>query len=235
MTNKEKQLNLYKQWQQDKTPDNMSALLKSLDGTINSVAATHGATRDSNLKWALRLHLAKDIKNRFDPKKASLQTFVYQSLQRTPRIKAQQRSVIHTPESSDTDLRRLRRSRQELIDIHEREPTRAEVADRSGLSIKRLEKLEKQFGKPSMNLSAFHTETGGMDPLGEGDAPATAQERLYHQYAVEALDSTDRRIYDSLQYNAPSSKKEIAASLGISAPAVSQRIEKINKALRFDG
>ncbi len=235
MTKKEQQTNLYKTWKQDQTPDNMSALLKSLDSTINSVAATHGATRDENLKWALRLHLAKDIKNRFDPNKASLQTFVYQSLQRTPRIKAQQRSVIHTPESSDADLRQLRRTRQELIDIHDREPSRAEIADRSGISIKRLEKLEKQFGKPSMNLSAFHTETGGMDPMAMGDTPATAQEQLYHQYAVDALDSTDRRIYDSLQHNAPSSKKEIAAVLGISAPAVSQRIEKINKALRFDG
>jgi len=234
MTKKQQQqVDLYNVWNKKQTPDNMSALLKSLDSTINSVASTHGAARDDNLKWALRVHLAKDIKNRFDPTKSSIQTFIYQSLQRTPRIKAQQKNVIHVPESSDTDLRRVRRTRQELVDIHEREPSRAEVSDRSGVSITRLEKLEKQFGKPSMTMSAFHTGSGGLDPS-EGQQVATAQEQLYHGYAVDALDSTDRRIYDSLQQENKISKKEIASYLGISAPAVSQRIEKINKALSFD-
>mgnify|MGYP002641744257 CR=1 FL=1 len=233
-TKKEQQLEAYEVWAKDKTPENMSTLLRTLDSTINSISSTHGASNDENLKWAIRVHLAIDISNRFNPDKASLQTFIYQSMQRVPRIKAQQRNIVHTPESSDTDMRRVRQTRQELIDLHDREPTRAEISDRAGISLKRIEKLEGRFGRPEINLSAYHTETGGLDPLDVNLPSATAKEQLFHNYAVDALDSTDRRIYDYLNQDTPLSKKDIAESIGVSAPAVSQRIEKINKELRFN-
>lgn len=231
---KEKQNSSYQEWRKNPTPENMSALLKSLDSTINSIASTHGASNDENLKWALRVHLAKEIKNRFDPSKSSLQTFVYQSLQRTPRIKAQQKNIIRVPESSDYDIRRINAAKQELIDINDREPTRAEISDRAGIPLSRIQKLEERYSKPTMNLSSFYQETGGVDPSDSMHIPATAEEQLYHQYSVDSLDSVDRRIYDSLSQNQGMSKKELASSLGLSAPAVSQRIEKINKALTFD-
>ncbi len=233
MTKKEQQKELYEAWSKKKTPDNMTALLRSLDSTINTVASTHGAAKDENLKWALRVHLAQDIKNRYDPAKSALQTFVYQSLQRTPRIAASQRNLVHVPESSDTDLRSLQGARQDLLDINEREPTDDELSDRAGVSLARIRALDNKFGRPIMAVSKFHVGSGGVDPA-SGDEAATATEQLYRQYAVDALDTTDRKIYDMLSGEVPAAKSQIASHLGISPPAVTQRLAKIIKKLDMD-
>jgi len=221
----------YKTWSENKTPDNMSSLLGSLSGTINSVSATHGASGDENLKWAIRLHLAKEIKNRYDPSKSALSTFVYQSLQRIPRMAAQQRNIVHVPESSDADMRRIAVVRQELIDKNERDPSDDEIADRSGISSDRVRSLNSKFGRPKVTMSKFHATSGGAEPNTIGLDTQTVQEDLYQRYAVDSLAPQDRQVYDWLSQEVPLAKSQIATRLGISPPAVSQRIDKINKML----
>ena len=231
MTKKEKTAASLAAWSADRNPKTMSALLKDLDTTINSVSATHGASRDDNLKWAIRLHLANDISNRYDPSKASIQTFVYQSLQRVPRLAAQQRNVVHVPESSDADRRKVDRARRELEDIHEREPTDAELADRSQIDVRRIQSLNNKYGKPQMTLSKFHEEVGGSDPASEGGYDS-AVDAAHKDYVLQGLAPQDRKIYNWLSQKDPLAKSDIASRLGVSPPAISRKIKKLED--KFD-
>ena len=233
MTKKELIQESLKTWSDDRSPKNMSALLRSLDSTINAVASTYGAAKDSNMKWAIRVHLANDIKNRYDPGKASINTFVYQSMQRVPRLAAQQRNVVHVPESSDADLRRLRDAKLELLDKNEREPSRGEIADRAGLSLSRAKSLDKKFGKPSVATSMFHEETGGVDPAVGSQQSISAIDSAHRDYVLENLDPTNKKIYSWLSQTDPLAKKDIASKLGMSSPAVSRRVKSIEDGLHY--
>jgi len=229
--NKEKVQQAYERWAKQKTRGNMSILLKELDPMVSAVSVAHGAAGDSNVKWAARAYLAQQLSQRYDPTKSNLSTFTYQTLQRIPRIAAKQRNVVSVPESSDHDMRYLRGIKEDLFDELGREPSDIELADRSGVDIHRIENLSKRFARPIVTASQM-AETTGM-PVGaaEEESDSSPDEQLWKEYAVQAMDPTDLKIYNWLSKSNPMSKIDIAKKLNVSPSAVTQRASRIGQEL----
>jgi DNA-directed RNA polymerase specialized sigma subunit len=104
-----------------------------------------------------------------------------------------------------------------------REPTIDELADRTGISPARIEKINKYRNVQSE--SSMLTEKG--DTLFERKKDP---HKIWAEYVYHDLDPVDKKIYEwSTGYggNETYKKGEIARRLNMSAPAVSQRINKI--------
>jgi DNA-directed RNA polymerase specialized sigma subunit len=216
----------YETWSRNRTPANMSRLLNALNPTLKAVMATHGIHGDKNVELSAKAYLAKQIIERYDPEKASLSTFAYQSLQRVPRIASSQRSVVHTPESASHDLMYIRRTIDSLRDKLDREPTIDEVADESGVSINRIGSITDHYGKPVMSSSKARLASG-VDAASGDELQRSAEQELWQKYTVDSLDDIDRKIYDNITGDKPKTKVEVAKELGMSPSAVTQRSNKI--------
>jgi len=224
----------YEVWSAERTPENMSKLLRAMDPMIKSVSATHGVSGDQNVQWAARAYLARQIMDRYDPAKTGLSTFAYQTLQRVPRIAAKQRNVVSVPETSDYDIRTLRRAKEELFDVYGREPTDLELSDHTGIDPRRIKNLDSRYARPILAAShADSLDSGAESPSVESNSAGSA---LWDQYVVDALDPVDKKIHGWLSGNRPLSKIDIANKLGISPSAVTQRASRIGKELgSYDG
>lgn len=223
---------VYQKWSDNRTPENMSVLLRALDPMLKSVSGTHGVQGDQNVTWAARAYLAKQIIERYDPSKTNISTFTYQTLQRIPRIAAQQRNVVKVPETSDYDMRRLRGAKEDLYDQLNREPNDDELADYTGIDVARIKNLDRRFSRPIM--AASHAEELTGSPAGGNifDAPEeNAETRLWREYSMDALDPIDKKIHKWMTAPKPISKVEIAGRLGMSPSAVTQRTARISKEL----
>lgn len=234
MADKEKDTaqQVFERWSTDKSKTNMSALLTALTPDVRAAMSRHGVQGDPNIFNSARVHLAKQMDN-YDPTKANIKTFTYRTLQRLPRIAARQKNVVHVPESSDTDNRRLRAERENLIDILDREPTVEELADRTGVSVDRILTLRNRFSRPIMAASQLENVQGG--GFGFPASLRTADQELWRSIVIKALDPVDKKIYEWSTRRNPLPKNEMAARLGMSASAVTQRADKIDKRFKEYG
>jgi DNA-directed RNA polymerase specialized sigma subunit len=153
---------------------------------------------------------------------------VHTSLQRLNREKAEREQLIHIPENVSLERNTLQKATSSFAAEHGREPSQAELADRTGISLKRLAKIS-QYKSQAME-SQFLSEKGdSLYPSTPGD-----DQRIWIDYVYHELDPVDQKIlewstgYGNVQ---PIPKKEMALRLKISGPAVSARISKIVKKL----
>lgn len=211
-------------WQQSPTPQNAEPLLSRLKPTIDSALHTYGGGAQGRLATRAEL-IALEAARTYDPKKdAKLTTHVYNHLQSLQRERAKRDNLVHLPENVILEKNRIRKAEKDFISRYGREPSKAELADKTGLSVKRLTKL-----------SAYQPTTHESSMLSEkGDAlyPQAPQDptRIWIDYVYYDLDPVDQKILEwCTGYGGTKklSKKEIAERLKISAPAISSRINKI--------
>ena len=119
------------------------------------------------------------------------------------------------------------------MDRLNREPTIEELADESGISVDRINTINNRFSRPMMTMSSV--DNAGMAPADRHKNLSSAESDLWSKYKIKSLGDKDTKIYGWLNEENPPSKAEIANRLGISAPAVSQRISKIENQLDYDG
>lgn len=202
--------------------DSAYPLLTALNPTIDS--ALKSFTQGDNAYRTKARVLAMNAVNTYDPSKgASLQTHVYNNLQRLQRISAQRAGIIRMPENAALQRRAIEKAREDIELETGEEPTLEELADRVGLSIRRINKLMTM--PTTASESQFTGDTGDMWAKKEDHALD-----LYDRYIYEDLDRTDKKIYEwSTGYGGTRklSRKEMARKLGISEAAVSLRSTKI--------
>lgn len=215
----------YDDWKAEPTDEKYSALLKSLKPVISSGLTTY-AGGDKNLRTRANI-LATEAINSFKPEAgASLNTWVYQNLQRLRRFRAQRSSVVHIPENVRLDRMQVKRFQTDYLDKHGYEPDELTVADQLGISKGRV---RKALHGSEVSETSAQTE--------KGDLPGEhrTQDRVWMDYVYHDLDPTNRKVFEwTTGHNGSKilSKQEIARRLKISSPAVSLRVSRIMKKLQ---
>jgi len=217
---------LYNRWKQRPDPASLSPLLTALNPTIERSMSAYGYGGDPNIKTTAQLHVVDALPRFKADKGAKLDTFMFNELKRLRRLGAQQQFAIPIPEQASYDLQSIKKVEQDLTADLGRGPTPEELADASGLSVKRLTSIKKQYDLPAVTEQSFDPMSG----VPGQDAPENETEKLWLEAAYGELDSTDRQIMNwslGIHGQPKMSKTQIAQRLQISIPAITQRARRI--------
>jgi DNA-directed RNA polymerase specialized sigma subunit len=221
---------LFHQWKAQPSASTLSPLLAELEPSIAKSLKTSGFEKDPNLHTTMQLHLAKALP-RFDPSKSNIKTFATNELKRVSRLGPRHRYTIPMPEQAALDLRQLTQQQDSLSATLGRDPTVKELADATGLSLKRISTI-RRYNRPVV----LQERVAGS---GEDTEPVTTAGMNFDDLWVEAvydgLDGLDRKIVDwTLGWHDQPilTKTEIAQRLGLSVSAITQRSQRL--ATKFD-
>jgi len=223
----------YNAWVADQSKTNTGALLKAVDPVINSaIRAYAGPSAGSPTIRAEARKMAIEAMHQYDPTKAPLQSHLMTRLQRIRRIAAQQRQVIRVPEQVALDQMQTEAAFKELEDKLGRPPSDMELADYTGLSVKRIEYIRNSQRPTATSTITRTTDEGGAyDPsvkmLGESHDS-------WLEFVYDDLDETNQFIMErvlGMHGHEPHKPSEVAAMLKISPAAVSHRMAQIQAKL----
>jgi len=223
---------LFNTWKQAPGPNTVTPLVKSLDPMISKALSSYGYAGDPNMKTTAQLHVIKALP-RFDPKRAQLGTFVFNELKRLQRLGPKQQHAIPMPEQAAFDLKSIQRVEHDLSYKLGREPNHDELADATGLASRRIQAIKKRYGMPTLTEQSFATDEGFIEVPGQRSGSDESQE-LWTEAVYYEMDPVDKKIFDwstGLHGQSKISKTNMAAKLGISIPAITQRAQRISKKL----
>ena len=214
----------YDVWRADPTETTNHQLLQALDPDIDKAIRTHAGTSNPLLRSRAR-RIVLDSMPRYDPGRAQIGTHIFNQLKGLKRYQGQQRNVLRVPERIVLDRNYLGGLQQELEDDLGREPTDEELSDRSGFSMKRLARI-RQY-QPGVNTGLLQS-LSEMSGNADNSSPAVNQRDndIWLQIVYDDLPAIDKKIFEyTLGYNGKQvlSNQEIAAKLGRSPGAISQR------------
>lgn len=217
------------QWQtyiKTPSPVTLEPVLDNLQHTIDSAITTYAGGQPT-YKTRATILATEAIKS-YDPQKgAGLPTHVFNHLRRLNRISSERRQAVHTPEGVRLDGLHVTDFINRFKDENNREPSDIEIADKLQMSSKRV---RKALGWAEIPASKLQTEKGDDTVIGTSES----QDRIWADYVYHDLDDISKTIMaHTVGYQgAPIlPKKDIAAKVGISPAAVSQRINTISNKL----
>ncbi len=212
----------YETWKKNPSPETAEPFLDTLQPDIEKAVRNYGNNDDEYYTQANLLAL--QAAERFDPSKgASVRTHINNSLHKLTQVRQERMSALHIPENVHAEKARINDAVEDFKSLYDREPNRQELADRTGLSIKQLARIEKY--DPTAPESSFQSDKG--DTMTER---RTKPNDLWLDYVYFELDPIDKKVFEwSTGYGGVKkiSKSEMAKRLKISAPAVSKRVNKI--------
>lgn len=225
---------IYSTWQTAKTPENNTKILQALHPVIETAVSSYGGQASPNLASRAKLMALKAL-DTYDPKRGNVRTHLLSQLQGLRRFAAKEQNIIAIPEQVGLDFQHMQSAENELRDSLSRDPTDDELADATGLSVKRIRKI-RTFHQPVATGSTV-IETGEDNMSGDIASTVPNQNRAadaWSEFVYGDLTPTDKLIMDmSLGRNGrrKASTQEIARRLNITPGAVSQRAAKIQAML----
>jgi len=217
----------YEAWKTDPTPATRGALLSAVNPVIDTAVSTYAPKGGPNAKSRARLMALRAFES-FDPNRGNLKTHLLSQLRGLQRAQGQAQQIISIPERVVLDRQHLVEEEDLLRDRLGRDPSDAEIANATGLSLKRINYIRQ--AQPGVNTGALVDDTGApyapASQVPGVDMPGIVWEELvYHD-----LSPVDQAIMDytlGLHGTQPLPTAEIAKRLGITPSAVSQRKAKI--------
>lgn len=218
---------LYDAWKLAPGPKTLEPILDNLAPTIDNGLSSFAPGSEDVLKTRAKILAAHAVET-YNPKMGTkLNTHVYNSLQKLFREKSARENIVHVPENVILEKGIIDKANKDFESNYGRQPAMSELADKTGLSMQRLGKIGKY--RDTAVESQFLSEKG--DTLfSTGEDP----NRMWLSYVYHDLDPIDKKVFEwSTGYGGTEKipKKEIAARLRITAPAVSSRINKMVKKL----
>lgn len=215
-------------WQKDEKPEYTSELLRRMNPTIT--AAINSYAPNSGGKYDIKsAKLTLEALRAYDPKYgAEPQTYVFNNLKRLNRIAGQSTNIIKQSESRALERKLLQEASVNFEDDHGREPSIMELSELTGLSRKKVEQLldaETVVVPESATLTESLHDTVTNTEVNDDDC---------FEYVYASVGPIDQKIMEwtSGKHGKPElSNNQIAAKLGVSAAAVSQRKNKIAQML----
>lgn len=212
------------------TPESLHTVVQTLEPTVGYTLAALGAHGDPLIRSKAMLATAEAVQS-YDPTKgASLPTYVTSQLRQLTRDIRQQRNPIAIPERLQLDRYSLEKAKKSFVDKHGRDPDMLELADHTGLPLKRIQKIHA--GEMSMG-------TEGEDGHAAHSEPDFEQEALHYVY--HDADHTDRRVLDlrtGFAGHPIMEAKDVAVVLGLTPSQLSRRsarlatkVQKIHESL----
>lgn len=212
----------YQQWRARPNPDSMSQVIKALQPHISYSVQSIGAHGDPYVNTMANVLASQAVKtyNPDMPGAAGLHTHVKNQLQQLTRVSRRSRSVMQVPERTQLDALALHRARTSFEEQHGRDADVAELADHSGFSIKRIEKVMKQ-------TRAVPSEAA---VPGDNEKDATDFTHEAMDYVHHDSDYIDRKIlehksgYGGAELLSPAA---VAQKLGLTPSQLSRRSAKL--------
>lgn len=233
MRDKENKLELaWTAWRKDSSDENLSTLLEISTPVLTSALQTYtGGTQDPILTLEAK-RLAIEAFPRYDPKKASLSTYLMQQLQPLTRALHERASDLKLPQQVWFDSKNLNTAYAQLEGQLGRMPSQQELADKTGLSLKRLGYLEqfKRTGTPESVLREHRPE--------EFFSPAVRDSTELDWWAAAvyaSLSPIDQIIFDhrcGAHGKQKLTNKKIADLLHVTPAAISQRVTMVVNQLK---
>ena len=181
----------YEQWLANENPQTTGAFLKEADKLIDSSLKSYAPGFETRLKTQARL-MALNIAKKYNPEnegKMKLSSYLMQNLQSLRRLYKRRSHPIYYPEQRILDKSKLNNLEKDFESKNGREPTLTELADISGLSHRRIEKL-RTTGK-ELPESAAVNETGDSTVSFEQD-----KQKMWVDYVYFDLDPIDKKIFE---------------------------------------
>lgn len=211
-------------WQKDKNPEKTAFMLKKLKPTINSALTSFAPGMEKSL-YIKATKLALDAANSYDPSYGTdPSTHVFHTLKRLYRYGAKRNNIMPVSERSYAESKYIKELAAEFEDAKGREPSAMELADRSGFSVKKINKILSQ-NRIRNDSSTINPETHqsyvGASDLDDDD---------YFEYVYASVGPIDQKImeWSSGKHNQPLlSNSAIAQKLHVTPAAISQRRAKL--------
>lgn len=220
------------QWQKNQTPEMNTKLLATVQPTIDTALTSYvGQSPSPAMRTRAKLMALKALQN-FDPQKGNVRTHLLSQMQSLRRLNAQEQNIISIPEQVGLDYQKLTEAERALADRISRDPTDEELADETGLSVRRIGKI-RQFHQP---LAEGTTVSENVEEHADGGDLAskipgqTSAQDAWINFVYGDLTPTNKLIMDMLlgrNGRKRASVQEIAQKLNITPGAVSQRAAKI--------
>ena len=222
-----------KTWRLDPTPDASATALTTFKPIIDSSIHRY-VGKDSPLVRSRAKSLVLQGLSSYDPYQGPVRPYLMSSLQGLKRYAAQQQQMLAAPERVVLDSQRLHHATEQLRDELDREPSDLELADHSGLSVKRIGHVRRyQPGATEgqiENRQMMSEEDDSGDPaVARPGSPDYALGLLY--YDLSPLDQliVDHTLGRNGRQKLPTNV--IAKKLRLSPGAISQRTAKIQQQL----
>lgn len=227
----------YQTWRKSKSPEDLLKVVEQYQPVIDNAAhAIIGRHPDGVVRRRAQLLAAEAVQS-YDPKKnVPLKYHIQTNLSPLRRWHRKVTEIVPIPERLRREAAQLNQAREELWEELDREPTEEEIADRTGISVKKQMKMRRRSRR---GVSEGELVGGAMEDDESADfSPAVdfvdpGQEVI--DYVYFDLDPEDQFLYRSRTgyRGAPIlSNQEVARKLKISPGAVSQRANKIEKRIR---
>jgi DNA-directed RNA polymerase specialized sigma subunit len=225
---------VFGEWQKQPSPENNTRLLQTVQPVINTAVGSYSTSASPSLHSRARLMALKAM-NSFDPKRGNVRTHLLSQLQSLRRVSAQEQNIIGIPEQVGLDYQRINSAENELRDSMSRDASDDELADYTGLSVRRIRKL-RQFNQPVAHGTT--AQETAEESFGGDVASAVPNQNqsadAWLDFVYGDLTPTDKLIMDmTLGRNGRrgASTQDIARRLNITPGAVSQRAAKIQAML----
>lgn len=220
----------YEAWKSAPGPDANAAMLKTLDPVIQGAIKTHVGEPNPLLNSRARAMALEGLRA-YDPTRGRLQTHLYNHLQALKRVNRQQTTIIKVPERVSLDRHHLGRYEKELADELGREPTDAELMDRTGFSRRRISRIRAY--NPAIAEGMMEDETG-QSFAGAVRDPVSEARSMWQQIVYDDLDPYHQKVMEyafGMGGRRQIPNHDIARRLGKSPGAISQAKLRIQKML----
>jgi DNA-directed RNA polymerase specialized sigma subunit len=221
----------YNAWKTTPSPASNSGLLKAVTPVIDTALRSYGDASPTLRSRAKQLTLK--ALPAYDPGKGTLRTHLLSQLQSLRRLSTQQQQIISLPEQVGLDQKYLYDTESRLRDENGFDPSDADIADATGISLKRL-KYVRQFRAPLAESAVNSSFDSGDEP--HDPATQTAGKDNHYEawldFVYADLGQTDRVIMDYTLGRNGTPKlplQDVARRLGITPSAASQRAAKIQR------
>jgi DNA-directed RNA polymerase specialized sigma subunit len=216
------------QWKKTKRPEHMNELMQESQPIIDKAVTSYAPKSSPAVRSQAKI-LARKAFDSYDPNKGTkLRTHLYTQLQPLSR-EAGSYDTLHTPEGVKFDIRHVNEAHNRFVEEHGQEPADEELADYTGLSMKRIAHIRK-FDKAVIGESRLMPED---DDENSASMPATQRgQTAWREMVYSELGGRDKLIYDlktGRNGRVPMTVSEVALKLKLSPGAVSQRLSKVDQ------
>jgi DNA-directed RNA polymerase specialized sigma subunit len=223
---------IYERWKAKPSPLVMGELLQAAEPTIQSALRSYAGGNQALRSRARKL--ASQAVQSYDPKKgAKLSTHLMTQMQPLTRISREYTQVVKVPERATLDLYKLNQEQQKFKDQFSRDPSDKELADATGMSMRRLGKV-RGFGRGEVAESSLTEMDEGEASVMYPGVSKIDPEMVWMEYVHHDLPPIDQQILEwKTGYNGKPvlSNNEIARRLNLTAGAISQRSGRISERL----
>lgn len=221
----------FKAWQTADTPETRGQLLRTVQPVVDTAIRSYAGKTSPAVKGQAKM-LALQSFRTYDPSKGNMKTHLLSQLRRLQRVSGQSSQAIHIPERIGFARKHIREAEESLRDDLGRDPSDLEIANYTGLSLRRLAQVRQ--ANSGINSGSVIDETGENYSPQVNMPGNTSNADSWQQMVYYDLGQTDQVIMDyslGLHGSPQLSNTEIATRLGISPGAVSQRKNKIQAML----